>query len=243
MEFDLAWGAATVPETRWPVRTRGKAVTRPARAGHRAVQRRPAVDAQTRRWVLGGVKDSGGGEFNGAVGITDQMGGVSDEIIKMLGHELCELTTGGWDVGCSVDHDSTRGWLAATVTAAYTRLRVWSRCRVGIFTSIGRQRQQLATPHQPRRDKSGGGPGGRGQADDGNADFRRVGAPLWAPQPCFHRRQGAGPSRQNRWHARFPCRGVETAGGVAAPGEVGGEARDRLRPPGAGGGSHTGAQD
>jgi hypothetical protein len=42
------------------------------------------------------------------------MGGVRDKFVQMLGDELRELATGGWDVCCDVDHESTRGWLVAS---------------------------------------------------------------------------------------------------------------------------------
>jgi hypothetical protein len=74
------------------------------------------------------VEDASGGELHCTLGIADQVGGVGDEVIEMLGDELRELATGGWDVGCGVDHDSTRGWLgaaaAASIHTADTRVKV-----------------------------------------------------------------------------------------------------------------------
>src|ERR1019366_5827483 len=119
-ELRLEGGTAATPQPRGPVGPRRESLAGATGPGHRAVEGSGTVEANPRRRVLGGMEDACRGQLDGGVGVTDEMGCVRDEFVEMLGDELRELATGGWDVCCDVNHESTRGWLVAS--RQHTRL-------------------------------------------------------------------------------------------------------------------------
>ena len=62
------------------------------------IERRPAVDPQSRRWVAARVVDPSGDEGHGIRLVIDQMRGIRDEIIELLACGCGKLARLGCDV-------------------------------------------------------------------------------------------------------------------------------------------------
>ena len=98
VDLDANRSGATPEHPADALRPGWKALTVPACAGDRAIEGRPAVDAQTRGWVAARVMDAAGDEGHGVGLVIDQVRGIRDEIIELLACGCGKLARLGSDV-------------------------------------------------------------------------------------------------------------------------------------------------